>query len=325
MRFRDGSDAHFGCVPHIGHQGVDAEQYRAACRDDSSIQRADTPNVPPCRQASFRNSLSFSGDGGPRLCVVSWVWLNPAQVEFGEPPAGDGAERTIWLHADPYTVLDVPWGSDRDSLRRAFRRSARVRHPDAAAAEGSFEELQRALSVALGEDDGELTVEPTAGSWWSFCEFVRPADARPGRDAVAGLVFEVHDLDAVPLRRAEDTVQVTYGGQTLPLALCYSGSATARPVLIAKTTSLLESAVLGVICLALIPLIALLLSLESYFLFDGNVPLFWTILVGTVALGYGALALSLASAGKPIPYPRRAIGRLRGNRLVRPRLPSSRN
>lgn len=256
---------------------------------------------------------------------MRWVWLSPALVEFGGPPAGDGAERTIWLHADPYAFLDVPWGSDRDSLRRAYRRTARVRHPDAEAAEGSFEQLQRALSVALGEEDGEVTVEPTAGSWWSFCEFVRPADAQPGRGAVAGLVFELHDLDAVPLRQAEDTVHVTYGGQTLPLAIRYSRSATARPVLIAKTTSLLESAFLGVICLALIPLIALLVSLESYFLSDGNVPLFWTILIGTVALGYGALALILASAGKPIPYPRRAIGRLRGNRPVRLRLPSSRN
>lgn len=256
---------------------------------------------------------------------MSWVWLSPALVEFGGPPAGDGAERTIWLHADPYAVLDVPWGSDRDSLRRAYRRSARVRHPDTEAVEGSFEELQRALSVALGEDDGEVSVEPTAGSWWSFCEFVRPTAAQPGRGAVAGLVFDLHDLDAVPLRQAEDTVHVTYNGQKLQLAIRYSQSATARPVLIAKTTSLLESAFLGLVCLALIPIIALLLSLESYFFSDGSVPLFWAIMIGTVALGYGALALILASAGKPIPYPRRAIGRFRGNRPTRLRLPSSRN
>jgi hypothetical protein len=256
---------------------------------------------------------------------VSWVWLSPALVEFGGPRARDGAEQMIWLHADPYAFLDVPWGSDRDELRRAYRRSARVRHPDTETADGSFEELQRALSVALGDDDGEVTVEPTAGSWWSFCEFVRPTNARPGRGAVAGLVFELHDLDAVPLRRAEDTVHVTYNGQKLPLAICYSRSATALPVLIAKTTSLLESAFLGLVCLALIPIIALLLSLESYFLSDGNVPLFWTIMFGTVALGYVALALILASAGKPVPYPRRAIGRLRGNRPARLRLPNSRN
>jgi hypothetical protein len=256
---------------------------------------------------------------------VSWVWLSPALVEFGGPPAGDGAERTIWLHADPYAVLEVPWGSDRDSLRRAYRRSARVRHPDAAAAEGSFEELQRALSVALGEDDGEVTVEPTAGSWWSFCEFVRPADAQPGRGAVAGLVFEAHDLDAVPLRQAEDTVHVTYAGQKLRLAIRYSRSASARPVLIAKTTSLLESAFLALICLAVIPFVALVIGIESYFFSDGDVPLFWTIVLGTVALGYGALALILVSAGKPVPYPRRAIGRLRGNRESRLSLPSGRH
>jgi hypothetical protein len=256
---------------------------------------------------------------------VSWVWLSPTLVEFGGPPAGDGAERTVWLHADPYAFLDVPWASDRDSLRRAYRRSARVRHPDTGATEGSFEELQRALSVALGDDEAEVTIEPTAGAWWSFCEFVRPTAAQPGRGAVAGLVFELHDLDAVPLRQAEDTVQVTYNGQKLRLAIRYSRSATARPVLLAKMASMLESAFLALICLALIPALAFVVSLESYFFSDGDVPLFWAIMIGTVALGYGALAAILASAGKPIPYPRRAIGRLRGNRADRLGLPNSRN
>jgi hypothetical protein len=256
---------------------------------------------------------------------VSWVWLSPALVEFGGSPAGDGAERTIWLHADPYAVLDVPWGSDRDSLRRAYRRSARLRHPDTEAAEGSFEELQRALSVALGEDDGEVSVEPTAGSWWSFCEFVRPTDAQPGRGAVAGLVFELHDLDAVPLRQADDLVHVAYAGEVIPLRIRYSRSAAALPVIRAKLASLAESTVLVLVCLTLIPLVALALSIESYFLAGGSVILFWIALLGTVGLGYGALAGILAAAGKPPPYPRRAVARLRGklaDRLELPRSPS---
>ena len=256
---------------------------------------------------------------------MSWVWLSPALVEFGGPPAGDGAERTIWLHADPHAVLGVPWGSDRDSLRRGYRRSARLRHPDSESAEGSFEELQRALGVALGEDDGEVTVEPTAGSWWSFCEFVRPTDAQPVRGAVAGLVFELRDLDAVPLRQADDLVHVAYAGQVLPLRIRYSRSAAALPVIRAKLASLAEATVLVLLCLALIPFLALALSVESYFLAGGSVMLFWTALIGTVGLGYGALAAILAAGGKTPPYPRRAIARLRGklaDRLALPRSPS---
>ena len=82
---------------------------------------------------------------------------------------------------------------------------------------------------------------------------------------MAGLVFELHDLDAVPLRQAEEIVGVTYDGQELRLAIRYSRSAAALPVLIAKTASLLESAFLTLICLALIPFLALVVGLESYF------------------------------------------------------------
>jgi hypothetical protein len=99
---------------------------------------------------------------------VSWVWLSPPTVEFGEAGSGDGAEQVVWLHADPYAFLDVPWGSDHAALRGAYRKAARVRHPDAGASDGSFDELQRAFRAALGDDDAEVAVEPTAGSWWSF-------------------------------------------------------------------------------------------------------------------------------------------------------------
>jgi len=166
---------------------------------------------------------------------VSWVWLSPPTVEFGAAASGDGAEQIVWLHADPYAVLGMPWGSDHAALRRAYRKAARVRHPDAGAVDGSFDELQRAFHAALGDDDAEVAVEPAAGSWWSFCEFVRPSVRTPGRGAVAGLVFELHDLDAVPLHQADDLVQVTYAGEALPLRIRYS--AAAAPVIRAKLVS----------------------------------------------------------------------------------------
>jgi hypothetical protein len=256
---------------------------------------------------------------------VSWVWLSPPTVEFGEAGSGDGAEQVVWLHADPYAFLDVPWGSDHAALRGAYRKAARVRHPDAGASDGSFEELQRAFRAALGDDDAEVAVEPRAGSWWSFLEFVRPSVSTPGRGAVAGLVFELHDLDAVPLRQADDLVHVTYAGEVLPLRIRYSRGAAAAPVIRAKLASLAESTVLIALCLTLVPFLALVLGIESYFLADGSVILFWIALISTVGVGYGALVAILVAAGRPPPYPRRAVARLRGkvaNRLALPRGPS---
>jgi hypothetical protein len=142
---------------------------------------------------------------------------------------------------------------------------------------------------------------------------------------VAGLVFELHDLEAVPLRQADDLVHVTYAGEVLPLPIRYSGSAAAAPVIRAKLASLAESALLIALCLTLIPFLALVLGIESYFLADGSVILFWLALLSTVGLGYAALAAILVAAGRPPPYPRRAVARLRGkvaNRLALPRSPS---
>jgi hypothetical protein len=258
---------------------------------------------------------------GVECPFVSWVWLSPPTVEFGA--AASGAEQTVWLHADPYALLGVPWGRDHAALRGAYRKAARVRHPDTGSAPESFAELQRALHAALGDDNAEVTVEPTTGSWWAFCEFVRPTARTPGRGAVAGLVFELHDLDAVPLRGAEDAVTVTYNGQALPLAIRYSRSAAALPVIRAKAASLAESTVLVVLCLALVPILALALSIESYFLAGGSEMLFWIALIGTVGLGYGGLAGALAAGGKPPPYPRRAVASLRGKLADRLGLPGS--
>jgi hypothetical protein len=245
------------------------------------------------------------------------VWFSPPLIEFGR--ANDGAEETVWLHADPHALLDVPRGSNRETIQRAYRRLARLRHPDAGESEDSFYELHGAFRAALGDEDAEVSIQPTTGAWWSFAGFVRPT-AELG--AVVGLVFDVHDLKTVPLRNAEDLVHVSYSGEVLPLAIRYSRGAASLPVLRAKAGPLLESALLLLLCLVLVPILALALSLESYFLSDGSVVLFWMAMLGTVALGYGALVSALAAAGKPVPYPRRAVARLRGRlreRLVLPR------
>jgi hypothetical protein len=255
---------------------------------------------------------------------MNWLWVSPPVAEFGGTTSADGKELTVWLHADPYALLDVPWGSDQATVRRGYRKAARVRHPDSQTFGGSFDELQSALQAALGNEEAQITVEPMEGQWWAFTEFVRPSHVQT-RGAVVGLVFELRDLGAVPLRPAEDNVTVTYNGQALQLPIRYSRSASSVPVLLAKTAVVAESAFLALLCLALIPLLAIAIGLESYFFSDGSVPLFWLIVVGTVLGGYGALALILASAGKPVPYPRRAITRLRGDRKPRLSLPSSRS
>lgn len=247
---------------------------------------------------------------------MSWVWLSPSHLEFGgREAAPDGAEGTVWLHADPLALLELPPGSSHDAIRRAYRRLALLRHPDAGESDEAFGELRCAYRAALGDDDPEVAVQPVAGAWWSFAGFTAPAGRSvPGRGAVVGLVFEVHDLDAVPLRRAKDLVHVAYAGQRLPLEIRYARAAAAPPVLVAKAARLLESTVLFLLCLALIPILALGLGLESYFLAGGSGLLFWAAAAGTLGLGYAALAAALATSGRPVPYPRRVVAKLRGRR-----------
>jgi hypothetical protein len=111
----------------------------------------------------------------------------------------------------------------------------------------------------------------------------------------------------------------------IPLRIRYTDRGVPFPLVRAKSASLVEPAVLVLLCLMLIPLLALALSIESYFLAGGSVILFWIALVGTLALGYGALAGMLTAAGKPLPYPRRAVARIRGrlaDRLALPRGPT---
>ena len=89
---------------------------------------------------------------------------------------------------------------------------------------------------------------------------------------VAGLTFgELHDLRAVPLPEAEETVRVTYAGDMLELAVAYSDSRFALPVRWARFEQAAESAFLFLVCVVAIPVIALVMALIAYLVWNLSV------------------------------------------------------
>jgi hypothetical protein len=245
---------------------------------------------------------------------LTWVWLSSPDVDFGGSAAGrTGDARTVWLHADPFGALDLPRSADREAVRRAYRRLARLHHPDAASEEAGsldrFQEIQSASRAIHGEID--VSVEPTSGAWWRFVGFSEPDPLRRAGFAVTGVTFEIRDLKHVPMRQAEDEVRISYGGQVLPLAVRYSGSQFAFPVWLARVGAVAESTFLVLLCLAIVPIIAVLLGLDVYVISDKNVFMTWGIALVILGAGYGALAAILAAAGRRVPYPRRAVLRAR--------------
>jgi hypothetical protein len=245
---------------------------------------------------------------------VTWVWLSPAQVDFGLPqPDEDADERTIWLHANPYAVLGLPLFADDGAVRRAYRRLARLYHPDlsaGAADDGEqFQEVQHALEAING--DLMIAVEPDAGTWWRFVAFSEPGQLRREELAVIGLTFEITDLSRVPLATASEGVHVLCANQRIPFTVGYSGSRLAPAVVLARLGSLAESAVLTVVCLALLPIIAALLALDVFVISDENLFLTWAIALVILVVGYGAVAGVFIAAGRPVPDARRAVFRAR--------------
>jgi hypothetical protein len=246
---------------------------------------------------------------------VTWVWLTPAQVDFGLPQPGEDAdERTIWLHANPYAVLGLPPFADDGAIRRAYRQLARLYHPDLSAGTAEDGERFRAVQHALETINGDLmiAVEPDAGTWWRFVAFSEPGQLRREEFAVIGLTFEITDPSRVPLASASDGVHVLCANQRIPLTVSYSGSRLAPFVVLARLGSLAESAVLTVVCLALLPIIAALLALDVFVVSDENMLLTWGIALVILVAGYGAIAGVFIAAGKPVPDPRRAVFRARG-------------
>jgi hypothetical protein len=245
---------------------------------------------------------------------MTWVWLDAPRLDFGRADADElDGERTIWLYADPRGALGVSATAGEAELRQAYRRRAAEHHPDRNQGDvdalDRFHDVQQAYAAATGE--AEVTVEPTSGTWWRLTDISAPWSPARGSLAVAGLSFELRETHRVPFRDAEDTVRVTYAGKTLPLAIGYSRSASSVELWRARTAVAAEWSLLVLICLVLVPVVALIAAADLYLLSNTNELLAWASVVGVVGLGYGALALILAGAGHPAPTPRRAVRRTR--------------
>ena len=115
----------------------------------------------------------------------------------------------------------------------------------------------------------------------------------------------------MPFEQAEDRVRVSYAGRTLTLRLGYSRSRFALPVWLAWIGAAAESTLLVLLCLSLVPILAVLLALVIFLVSEESVPATWAVGLLILALGYGALALALLAAGTQVPDPRRAIFRTR--------------
>ena len=50
---------------------------------------------------------------------MGWIWLDAPRLDFGRPDAEEWeGERTVWIYADPHTVLGVPASADEGELQR---------------------------------------------------------------------------------------------------------------------------------------------------------------------------------------------------------------
>jgi hypothetical protein len=243
----------------------------------------------------------------------SWVWLSRTEIDFGGAERNSsGDEQTVWLHADPFHALGLPRSSNADDIRRARRRLARLYHPDAGSEPDSiqrFHDIQSAARAIGGEV--ELQIEPISGRWWRFVGFCRPGPVESAALAVAGMTFEISALSRVPGRDIDESVRISYADQALQLPIRYSRSRLSAPVLVARLGALTESTVLVLLCLALVPVLAALLALDVYVVSDLNGPAAAMSVILSIAAGYGVLAAVLASAGRTVPYPRRAVLRTR--------------
>ena len=233
---------------------------------------------------------------------------DPPAVDFGaRSPDGERDIRTVWLYADPHGVLGVSDSADSTEVRRAYRRLMLVYHPDLNSGNadplGRFDEIQHAYESIGGEL--EVDVQPPAGEWWRVVEIARlPLTRRPG-SPVAGVTFQATKPRTRHAGFLGEEVRVLYAGQVLRLALKSSRSRIAAWR--RRAGMLAESFALVLACLALIPMVAVLLGLDVFLVSNGNIYVTWSLAVGILALGYGALAAILVGTGRRVPYPRRAL------------------
>jgi hypothetical protein len=234
---------------------------------------------------------------------LAWIWANPSVVNFGaRSPDGPDEIRTVWLYADPLRVLGLAPGADPGEVTRAYRRLVRLHHPDLTSAEPR--DLDRFREITSAYDaiarDPELYVEPLRGEWWSVTGFPSPDPWRVDEFSVTGIQFERRRLESARGGQLEDEVRISYAGQVLSLAVRY------RPSLRARAGVLAESLLLVVLCLAIVPVIAVLLGVDLFLVSNGNAYVTWGIALLILGLGYGALAAALGRTGRSI-YGRRVV------------------
>ena len=91
---------------------------------------------------------------------------------------------------DYYEVLDVPRTAGPDDIKKAFRRLARIYHPDVAkgvaGAEEKFKEINEAYDV-LSTPDKRRKYDHLGPNWKQGADF-RPPDAAPGGAGLATLL-----------------------------------------------------------------------------------------------------------------------------------------
>lgn len=250
-------------------------------------------------------------DAAKEPAAPSWLWLDPPTLDFRRSRVGGW---TVWLHADPFRALGVSSSASADQLRRARRRLLRRHHPDSISeAHGEsatrFREVETAAHAIT--NDMEVSVEPTAGTWWRFIAFVEPDSLQRSAAAVAGLRFEISDLSRVPLfANGDQRVHVRYGELQLDLPVARSARGLVLPALWARIQTAAEPILLTTLCLLLFALGGLILALDVLVVSDANVLVAWIVGAGAVAAGYGGLVVILVSTGKKAPTPRRAIRRV---------------
>jgi hypothetical protein len=246
---------------------------------------------------------------------MTWAWLDPPAIDFGaRSPDGERDIRTVWLYADPHRVLGVSDSADATEIRRAYRRLMLVYHPDLNSGKadplGRFDEIQHAYE-SIGSEP-EVDVQPPAGEWWRVVEVARLPPTRRAGSPVAGVTFEASRPRSGHAAFLEEDVRVLYAGQVIRLAL--RNSTTRFAAWRSRAGTLAESLALVLACLAIIPVVAVLLGLDVFLVSNGNIYVTWALAVGILALGYGALAAILVGLGRPVPYPRRALRLTRASR-----------
>jgi hypothetical protein len=82
--------------------------------------------------------------------IVGWLVLDRIVSALAQRQAERAAERAARLKVpEPIAALGLPWPCSRADVDAAYRRLARLAHPDAGGSNWLFVELQRTRDAAL--------------------------------------------------------------------------------------------------------------------------------------------------------------------------------